>query len=333
MRLNADQLPAHLEKGLASLYLVSGDEALLVMETTDRIRACARQQDYTERQVYHADAGFDWNEISLASSSMSLFAEKKIIEVRLPSGKPGTAGGKLLTELCLQPAPDTVLLLITGKLDASARKSKWYRSFEKQGVCIQLWPIPAPQLPRWIENRLSMVGITASPEALHLLADRVEGNLLAADQEIHKLRMLTNKQSIDVEDVMEVVADSARHNVFEYVDAALARQSTKLSRMLGHIRAEGAQPPMVLWAMAREFRLLFTVADARLRNHAIDRVLETHQVWKSRRNLVSDAAQRRKPAYWRACLTRCSRIDRMIKGLEDGNPWDELLQLGFRMSR
>ncbi|MCW8963137.1 MAG: DNA polymerase III subunit delta, partial [Gammaproteobacteria bacterium] len=333
LRLNADQLQRHLDKELAPLYLISGDEPLLSMEAGDRIRQTARQQGYSEREVYHADAGFDWNEISLSSSSMSLFAEKKIIEIRLPNGKPGTVGGKVLAGLAQQPPPDTLIMLITGKLDATARKSKWYRTVESHGMCLQLWPVPAQQLPSWIEQRLTVAGISASREAIQLLSDRVEGNLLAADQEIKKLGMLINTTSIDVEDVLEVVADSARHNVFEFIDAALTQQTPKLSRMLGHIRAEGAQPPVVLWAMAREFRLLFGVADALRKNRNPEQAMDDHQVWKSRRAMLASAARRKQPGYWGGCLARCAKIDRMIKGIADGNPWDELLQLGFRMSR
>jgi DNA polymerase-3 subunit delta len=333
LRLNADQLSGQLAKGLAPIYLISGDEPLLAMEAADSIRQVARHQGFTEREVYHVDASFDWNEVSLSSCSMSLFAERKIIEIRLPNGKAGTAGGKILTGFAQQPPVDTLIMLITGKLDAATRKSKWYRSIETAGACVQLWPVAAQQLPAWIEQRLNASGQQASPEAIRLLADRVEGNLLAADQEIKKLNMLVTKQAIDVEDVLEVVADSARHNVFEYIDAALCQQTGKLSRMLGHIRAEGGQPPVILWAMAREFRLLLGIADAQAKKRNTEQVMEQLQVWKSRRAILGQAARRKSPGYWAACLSRCARIDRMIKGISDGNPWDELLQLGFRMSR
>jgi len=333
LRLNVDQLASHLNKQLAPLYLVSGDEPLLAMEATDQIRHAARQAGFTERNVFHVEKGFDWNEVSLSSGSMSLFADKKIIEIRMPSGKAGTVGGKMLAELAQQPPPDTMILLITGKLDASTRKNKWYRTFESHGVCLQLWPVPAHQLPSWIEQRLKVAGITASREAVQLLADRIEGNLLAADQEIQKLKMQVSQSTIDVEDVLEAVADSARHNVFEFIDAAMTQQTHKLSRMLGHIRAEGVQPPVVLWAMAREFRLLFGVADALEKRRSPKQVMDAQRVWSNRQSMVTSAARRKQTGYWGACLSRCAKIDRMIKGIADGNPWDELLQLGFRMSR
>ena len=333
MRLNIDQLPQHLQGGLSSIYLISGDEPLLAMEASDQIRSCARDVGFTEREVYHADSGFDWNEISLSSSSMSLFAEKKLIEIRMPSGKAGVAGGKLLAEMAELPPEDTLLMIITGKLGASTRNSKWYRAIESAGVCLQLWPVAANQLPGWIAQRLETNGMRISREALHLLADRVEGNLLAADQEIKKLGLLVDNQVVDIEDVLEVVSDSARHNVFEFIDAALSQQVEKLSRMLGHIRAEGAQPPVILWALARDFRLLFLVADALGSNRNPNQTLEQHNIWKSRRQLLVSAGRRKKSGYWAACLARCAKIDRMIKGRADGNPWDELLQLGFRLAR
>ena len=247
MRLNLDQLQSSLDKGLASIYLVSGDEPLLSMEASDRIRQAARKQGYGEREVYHADVGFDWSEVSLSFNSLSLFAEKKIIEIRLPNGKPGTAGSEILTRFAQQPVVDTLVVLITGKLDAPTRKNKWYRLVESHGVCLQLWPVTAQQLPTWIERRLISEGISASREAIHLLASQVEGNLLAADQEIKKIGLLIGRQSIDAEDVLAVVMDSARHNVFEFIDMALMQKTIKLSRMLGHIRVEGVQPSAVLW--------------------------------------------------------------------------------------
>lgn len=303
------------------------------MEAGDQIRSRARAEGFTERHVYHVESGFDWNEVTLGSSTMSLFAERQLIEIRMPSGKPGTAGSKVLAQMAEDPPEDTLIMILTNKLDKATCNSKWYRVIEGKGICLQLWPVAANQLPGWIAKRLELHGFQASKEALHLLADRVEGNLLAADQEIRKIGMLLDKPAIDVEDVMQVVTDSARHNIFEFIDAALSCQMDKLSRMLGHIRAEGVQPPVVLWALARDFRLLFLVADALTHQRNPDQALEVHRVWKSRRQLLVAAGRRKQAGYWAACLSRCSKIDRMIKGMADGNPWDELLQLGFRLAR
>lgn len=233
MRLNIDQLESHLKKGVQPLYLISGDEPLLVMEAGDLLRQSARAEGYTEREIYHVESGFDWNEILLSGDSMSLFAEKKIIEIRMPTGKTGAQGSKVLDKIVQDPPPDTLFVLITGKLDTGVRKSRWYRSFESKGVCLQIWPLPANQLPQWIGQRMKQHRLNATPEAVRLLSDRVEGNLLAADQEIQKLKMWMNKADLDVEDVMAAVADSSRHNVFEFIDAALTQQTLKLSRMLG----------------------------------------------------------------------------------------------------
>lgn len=333
MRLNIDQLGSHLKKGVQPLYLISGDEPLLVMEAGDQLRQAARAEGYTEREIYHVEPGFDWHEILLSGDSMSLFAEKKIIEIRIPSGKAGTQGGKVLDQIAQNPPADTLFVVVTGKLDAGVRKSRWYRSFETKGICLQIWPMSAQQLPQWIGQRMQQHGLTASHEAIRLLADRVEGNLLAADQEIRKLKMWMNKADMDVDDVMMAVADSARHNVFEFIDAALTQQTARLSRMLGHVRAEGGEPPVVLWALAREFRLLKGVSAALANRRNPDSLMDSLQVWKTRRAMVANAARRQRPAYWQRCLNRCAKIDRMVKGQADGNPWDELLQLGLRISK
>jgi DNA polymerase-3 subunit delta len=251
----------------------------------------------------------------------------------MPSGKAGTAGGKVLARMAEVPPEDTLVMILTNKLDNATRSSKWYRATESKGIHLQLWPVAANQLPGWIAKRLEYQGFQASKEALHLLADRVEGNLLAAEQEIRKIGMLLDNKVLDVEDVMSVVTDNARHNIFGFIDAALSQQIDKLSRMLGHIRAEGVQPPVVLWAMARDLRLLFLVADALIHQRNPDQALDAQRVWKSRRQLLVAAGRRKQAAYWAACLSRCSKIDRMIKGIADGNPWDELLQLGFRLAR
>lgn len=333
MRLNISQFPAHLQQGVQSLYLVSGDEPLQMMEACDQLRQVARSAGYTERKIYHVQTGFDWNEVLLSGNSMSLFAEKKVIELRMPTGKAGTRGSKLLGQIAQNPPPDTLFMVITGKLDAGIRKSVWYRHFESNGVHLQIWPVPVQQLPRWISRRMRQCGLHASSEAVDLLSDRIEGNLLAADQEIRKLGMWMDKGNIDVEDVMVSVADSSRHNVFEFIDAALVRQVGKLSRMLGHVRAEGAEPLLVLWALAREFRLLKGVAFALEEQRNPDQIMDHFRVWKTRRTMVGNAARRQQPSYWQNCLNRCAKIDRMVKGLSDGSPWDELLQLGIRIAR
>ncbi len=332
MRLNYNQLDGHLKKGLQSVYLISGNEALLVMEAADRLRQCARNEGFSERQVYSVEAGFDWDDILLSGNSMSLFAERRIIEIFLPSGKAGVRGGKVLEQLAQFPPEDTLVMVITDKLDKKVRESKWYRSFESRAVCVQVWPLSAQQLPSWIQERLSRHGLHAGMDVIHILADRVEGNLLAADQEIRKLKMLADKVELDADDVLQAVVDSARHNVFQFVDTAMEARVEKLSRMLGHVRAEGCEPQVVLVVLANAFRTLAGVSEAIQNDRNPGQIMKSMRVWESRRKMIIDAACRKPPGYWQRCLSRCSLVDLILKGRCDGNPWDELLQLGMKMA-
>src|SRR5690606_34729471 len=217
-KLRPEQLGAALAKQLAPIYLVSGDEPLLIQESCDQIRAAARKNGFSERELYHVETSFDWNQLLSAANSLSLFAEKKIIELRMPSGKPGDKGGKILQEYAESPAPDNLLLIITEKLDGAVQKSKWFKAVESFGQHIQVWPVTAAQLPRWIGLRLQSAGLRADSDAIDLLVSRIEGNLLAAVQEIEKLKLLADNNHINYELMASVVADSARYDVFGLAD-------------------------------------------------------------------------------------------------------------------
>jgi len=221
MKLAPAQLAKHLQGSLAPVYVISGDDPLLCQEAADAIRSAARQQGFDERQVFSADANFDWGTLLQAGASMSLFAEKRLLELRLPSGKPGDKGAAALIEYCSRPAEDTLLLISLPKLDGSAQKTKWGKALvEGQDTqFIQIWPVDAAQLPQWIRQRLSQAGLSAQQDAVELIAARVEGNLLAAAQEIEKLKLMAEGGQITVETVQAAVADSARFDVFGLVDA------------------------------------------------------------------------------------------------------------------
>ncbi len=332
MILKHEQLDGHLQRGLQSAYLISGNEPLLTMEAADHIRQCARRQGFSERRIYSVEAGFDWHDILLFSDSMSLFAERRIVEILLPSGKAGTQGSKVLQQLVQSPTEDTLIMMITGKLDESVRRSAWYRSFESKAVCVQIWPLSSRQLPSWIRQRLSRHGLRAGADVVSILADRVEGNLLAADQEIRKLKMLFDKVDLTVDDVKWAVIDSSRHNVFQFVDMAMQGHREKLSHILGHVRMEGSEPQVVLVVLAKAFRTLVGVSEALYNRRNADQIMADMKIWRSQRQIVTAAARRRQSAYWQKCLCRCGQIDRMLKGRCVGNPWDELLQLGMKMA-
>jgi DNA polymerase-3 subunit delta len=309
---------------------VSGEEPLQQGEACDAVRQAARQQGFTERQVMAAEKGFDWGELMAACNAMSLFAERKLIELRLPSGKPGTEGGKVLQAYAEQPPPDTVLLVISGKLDKSAQKTKWYQALEAQGVTLQVWPVEARDMPGWIGARLRSRGLQPAPEAVAMVAERVEGNLLAAAQEVEKLLLLFGEGPLSAEQVESAVADSARFDVFGLVDAALVGDVPRVTRMLDGLQGEGVEPILVLWALGREIRSLAEMAAQLEAGVGLERVLGP--VWGKRKAPVRAGLQRHNSGRWQQMLRRAGRIDRIIKGVLPGNAWDELLQLGLLMA-
>ncbi|MBI5041957.1 MAG: DNA polymerase III subunit delta, partial [Gammaproteobacteria bacterium] len=286
MQLKAEQLAAHLKKGLAPIYFIYGDELLLVQEAADAIRAAARAQDYSEREVFNVDKDFDWYKLTESSNNLSLFAERRILEVRMPTGKPGDAGGRALREYAERPVEDTLLLIVSGKLDAQQRKSKWVTDLEAAGVGIQIWPVDAQHLPQWIRGRMQSRGLQPTPEAVQLLAERVEGNLLACAQEIDKLKLLVGDGAVDVAAVTAAVADSARFDVFGLVDSALAGEPERSVRMLSGLRGEGVEPALVVAMLARELRSLAAMAWEIGRGATAGAVMARHRVWPKRQPVV-----------------------------------------------
>jgi DNA polymerase-3 subunit delta len=331
MKLSASQLTKHLQGSLAPVYAVSGDEPLLCQEATDAIRAACRTQGFGERQVFSAEANFDWGQFLEAGASLSLFAERRLIELRLPSGKPGDKGGGALLEYLARPPEDTVLLLSLPKLDASTQKTKWAKGLidGAQSQFVQVWPIDVHQLPQWIRQRLSARGLAASPDAVDLIAARVEGNLLAAAQEIEKLKLLSDGAPITVETVQASVADSARFDVFGLIDAALAGEAAHSLRMLDGLHGEGVEPPVVLWALARELRLLAGLAQQHAQGVPLERAFGQVRppVWEKRRPLLGKALQRHSAARWNHLLEDAQRIDAQIKGQAPGSAWNGLASL------
>ncbi len=332
MRLRYEQLASHLQQGLKPLYLISGDEPLQLMEAADAIRARAREQGFGEREVLHAEGGFDWNALSAASGSLSLFAEQRLLELRLPSGKPGKEGGAALVEYAASPPPDTLLIILSGKIDSASQKSKWFKTLEAAGVILQVWPVEPGALPGWVMGRMRSRGMQPTAGAAQILAERVEGNLMAAAQEIEKLRLLYGEGTIDVPQVEEGVADSARYDIFELVDTALLGDAVRTSRVIEGLRAEGVEPILVLWALLREIRTMAQMAGELAKGGSIEALLGQYRVWEKRKGPVRAGLQRHTLKRWLLLLRRAGRIDRMIKGVEPGNPWDELLQLALLMA-
>ena len=329
MRLRAEQLHGHLERSLAPLYLVTGDEPLQGMEAADAVRAAARRQGFGERQVMHVDPSFDWQALLAAADNLSLFAERRLLELRMPGAKPGDAGAKALTAYAGAPPEDNLLLITCGKLDRRQQQSKWFKALEAAGVVVQVWPIDHQALPGWVERRMRSRGLTPAPEAAHLLAERVEGNLLAAAQEVEKLLLLYGEGPLSAEAVGAAVADSSRYDLFQLVDTALAGEAVRVARMMDGLRAEGAEPVLILWGLAREVRALAGLAQAVASGIPPERALTQARVWDKRKGAVRAALKRHPVGQWRRLLRRAGRADRIAKDAEQGNVWDELLQLAL----
>lgn len=330
MKVRPDQLDRHLKSDLSAIYFICGDEPLQVMESADQIRATARQRDYTERQVMDVDAQFDWNLLLDAGNSMSLFAEKRILELRLPTGKPGRIGSKILQEYAQRPADDAILIISSGKLDSNSKNTKWFKTLDQQGAIIQCWPVNVEQLPAWINNRLQSKGITADHDALQLLADRVEGNLLAAAQEVDKLFLLHGAGKLSFQQTTAAVTDSSRFSIYDLVDNALAGDVVRTARIIGGLKNEGIEPVLMLWALTREVRMMAKIAEA---NISPDAAMSKLRVWDNRKALVRKALSRHNAGRWKMFLKRCAKIDKVVKGVEAGRAWDELLMLSTQIAQ
>jgi len=332
VKLNPQQLEAHLSRGLAPVYLISGDEPLLVDEALDRLRASAVKQGYTERESHVTERGFDWTEFEAGLQNMSLFAERRIIELRLPTGKPGIEGSRCFVSIAGNPPPDTVIVVITPKLDSRATQSKWVTSLMKAGAWLPLYAPDPAQLPAWLTARLAAADLRADPDALQLLAAQVEGNLLAAKQEIDKLMLLATDGQITVETVRTSVADGARFDVFQLSDAALAGNGARAARILYSLEKEGVAAPLVLWSLAKEAVVVTDVILRICAGQSAGKAMAAVGVWKSRQNIIHRATEGRNAQFARGLITSASRTDRIVKGALRGQPWNALLELTMTLA-
>jgi DNA polymerase-3 subunit delta len=325
VRIYPEKLHDHLQQQLLPVYLVSGDEPLLLQECCDRIRTRAMELGCSEREVLDAGAGaFNWQDILQSATSLSLFAERRLVELRLPSGKPGSEGSRALCEYLELAGSDDVLLIISGKIDKQSTNSKWYKALDKAGATIQVWPVDARELPRWLERRVRQAGLSIDRDALQLLCEKVEGNLLAAVQEVEKLKLLASDGRITPRTITEAVSDNARYNLFDTVDSALRGEASASLRMLQGLRGEGTEPPVVLWALLREVRTLRQARQAVDGGQAPQQVLNGLRVWKNRMSIMQAALARHDKSSLDKLLEQAARVDGSIKGFDDGRPWDNL---------
>ena len=333
MRISTEQLQQHLARELKPFYTVFGDETLLALEASDRIRVRARAEGYTERIVLTVDSGFKWNELAFAGNSQSLFAARRILELRIPTGKPGTEGSEALQGYCERIPPDTITLVVLPGIDWRAQKAGWFEALDRAGVAVEAKPVIRKALPEWLAGRLRAQNQEADKETLDFIADRVEGNLLAAHQEVQKLALLFPACAIAFDQVREAVLDVARYNVFSLGEALLEGDVLHLARMMDGLKGEGVAPPLVLWALTEEIRAIGRVLDAIASGKSPPQLWRDARVWgNTHQSLMQQNCRRFTKEQVEAALMHAAKVDRTVKGLIRGDAWDELLQLGLRFA-
>ena len=332
MQLKGEQLTAHLERELKPVYVVYGDEPLLVIEAADAIRAAARAKGFDEREVLTAMAGFNWADLHHCAGNMSLFGGRTLIDLRIPTGKPGRDGSAALQDYCARPSPDALLLVTLPGLDWTEEKAVWLKALSEAGVAVKLIPPNLAELPTWLAGRLRRQQQTADSESLRFIAERVEGNLLAAHQEILKLGLLYPAGALSFQQVKEAVLNVARYDLDGLREALLAGDVARLTRTLDGLQQEGEAPPLVLWAMTEEVRALAQVKAAQSAGQALDAAIKEARVWGARQALFKRAVQRIDSGRAQAALVHAAKIDRLIKGAGGaGDLWDEFLRLGLQL--
>ncbi|HEY8102717.1 MAG TPA: DNA polymerase III subunit delta [Burkholderiaceae bacterium] len=337
MQLRIDALDAHLSKPLAQLYVITSDEHLLAMEAADKIRKAARAQGFTEREVLVVERSFKWGELLAANQSQSLFGDKKLIELRIPTGKPGKDGGQALQTYASDLSPDNVTLISLPKLDWATQKAAWVAALQQASVYIDIPLVERAHLPNWIGTRLAAQRQSADKAGIEFIAERVEGNLLAAHQEIQKLALLHPEGKLSFEQIQDAVLNVARYDVFKLNEAMLSGDAARLTRMLEGLKGEGEALPLILWAVADEIRTLLKLKAGIAQGKALGMLLKEYRIWGPRERLMEPALRRLKLSTLETALQEASQIDKMIKGLRAkafaGDAWDAMLQLGLRVTR
>lgn len=340
MQLRADALDTHLAKTLAPLYVISSDEHLLAIEAADKIRARARATGFSEREVLIAERYFNWGALLSATQSQSLFGDKKIIELRLPTGKPGKEGGQALQQYAAsiaQAGDDTVTLITLPKLDWAAQKTAWVTALQQAAVFIDIPLVERAQLGNWIGQRLAAQGQSTDKAALDFMVERVEGNLLAAHQEIRKLGLLFAEGRLTYEQIQDAVLNVARYDVFKLSEAMLAGDIARLSRMLEGLKGEGEALPLVLWAVAEEIRIMLKLKLGMNDGRPLAMLMKEYRIWGPRERLMAPALARLSASTLQSALAQAAQVDRMIKGLRarqfTGDAWDAMLQLALKIAR
>lgn len=331
MEIRPEDLGNHLSRGLAQLYVIWGDEPLAMLEAEDTIRAAALKQGH-ERTVFTVQGKFDWSVIFGHADNFSLFAQKKLVEIRIPSGKPGIEGSSALGRYADDLPADTVTVVSLPGLEWKQTKSKWFQALSSGGTVIQSRDVPLEQMPGWIGRRLAKNNQQASREALEFLANRLEGNLLAARQEIDKLSLLLPTGKLELADIEQAVTDVSRFEATDLQDAMLAGDSGRCARILDSLKQEGEAVPKIMWQIGATLRLLYKLKSGLKQGQPLAAAFKANRIWDKRQSLVQAALKRVSDASLDNALRDASRIDRQAKGLEGGDPWDDMLRLTLNLS-
>ena len=332
MRLRPEQLSAHLAQGLAPLYVVHGDEPLLAIEAGDAIRAAARAAGCEEREVLVVEPGFKWDAFSAASRNLGLFGTRKLVDLRIPGGKPGVEGARVLEDCAANPVPDTTILITLPRLDRATSSSSWFAALEQSGVTLEVFPLERADLPRWIASRLERQRQRASAETLQFLADTTEGNLLAARQELEKIGLLLPEGELEQEAVENAVADVARFDVFQLSEAWLSGDAARACRILAALEDEGEGVPLLLWQLGEDLHALATVLASTASGTPVAIAVKSARVWGKRQTAIERAARRIAPSAIQPLLLRLARLDALAKGIGRGDVWAQLRDVALALA-
>lgn len=332
MQTSPEQLESRLQTDLPPAIWIAGDEPLLLQENCDLVRQSAREQGFTEREVINAGSDFVWHNLLQSANSLSLFAERKLIDLRLPSVKLDNKAKEVLQQFVDMGAADTLLLISSPRVEKATQNTKWFKGIEGPSLFVPVWPVKADALPAWIMQRLQRHNLSADRDAVQLLAERVEGNLLAAAQEVEKLAIVSDGKHLDLDTVMQSVADSSRFDAFGLIDACLQGNAARGLKILSHLQAEGSEALMILNLLCAEVRKLARMAQQVEQGQNINGVMQSNRIWNNRKNMISSTLQRHNSQHFNAFLRRALIVDKAVKGEAPNNPWDELSSLVMRLS-
>ena len=332
MHIKSNQLTQQLKKNISPLYTLFGDEPLLLNEATDLIRFTAHKQGYTERKILFVDHRFNWNDLRFAANSPSLLSNRQLMDVRIPSGKPGREGSKAIETYCQALPPHTITLITLPKIDKQSQAAKWFKMLEKMGIVVAIYSIERNHLPKWLEQRLAIQHQTTDANTLQFLADCVEGNLLAAHQEVQKLALIYPSGVLSYKQVKDVVLDVARYDIYQLSEAMIDADTTRFSRIIEELKGEGTAPPLILIILTEQIRTLIRIHYGMSAGKPVAQLMKESRLWGNRQQIMLNATKRFNLKFLKLAIFHAAKIDKINKGVAKGDAWDEMLQLGLRFT-